>query len=108
MSRTETKVERKRTITEKQNTSNSSYLDEEVTPQIISLGTKPFVIFTDALFKVDGMFVCFALKCEQKYAFLIRLPNWFSMCLDSDKKILPLCDKHVFAMSSRKIRGKSH
>ena len=54
----ETKGERKRTITEKQNTSNSSYLAEEVTPQIISLGTKPFVIFTDALFKVDAMFVC--------------------------------------------------
>ena len=54
------------------------------------------------------MFVCFALKCERKSAFLIRLPNWFSMCLDSDKKIMPLCDKHVFAMSSRKIRGKSH
>ena len=40
--------------------------------------------------------------------FLIRLPNWFSMCLDSDKKILPLCYKHVVAMSSRKIRGKFH
>ena len=48
MSRTETKGERKRTITEKQNTSNSSSFAEEVTPQIISLGTKPFVIFTDA------------------------------------------------------------
>ena len=29
---------------------------EEVTPQILSLGTKPFVIFTDALFKVDAYF----------------------------------------------------
>ena len=50
MSRTETKGERKRTTTTKQNTSNSSYSVEKVTPQILSLGTKPFVIFTDALF----------------------------------------------------------
>ena len=56
MSRTETKGERKRTITTKQNTSNSSYLVEEVTAQILSLGTKPFVIFTDALFKEDVHF----------------------------------------------------
>ena len=56
MSRTETKGERKRTTTTKQNTSNSSYLAEEVTPQILSLGTKPFVIFTDALFEVDAYF----------------------------------------------------
>ena len=56
MSRTETKGERKRTITTKQNTSNSSYLAEEVTPQILSLGTKPFVFFTDALFEVDAYF----------------------------------------------------
>ena len=40
MSRTETKGERKRTTTTKQNSSNSSYLVEEVTPQILSLGTK--------------------------------------------------------------------
>ena len=58
--------------------------------------------------KLICLFVCFALKCERKNAFLIRLPNWFSMCLDSDKKILPLCYKHVIAMSSRKIRGKFH
>ena len=45
MTRTETKGERKRTTTTKQNTSNS-----EVTPQILSLGTKPFVILTDAYF----------------------------------------------------------
>ena len=56
MSRTETKGERKRPTTTKQNTSNSSYLAEEVSPQILSLGTKPFVIFTDALFKLDGYF----------------------------------------------------
>ena len=39
MPRTETKGERKRTTTTKQNTSNSSYLVEEVTPQILSLST---------------------------------------------------------------------
>ena len=56
MFRTEMKGERKRTTTTKQNTSNSSYLVEDVTPQILSLGTKPFLIFTDALFKVDAYF----------------------------------------------------
>ena len=56
MTRTETKGEQKRTTTRKQNTSNSSYLLEDVSPQILSLGTKPFVIFTDALFKVDAYF----------------------------------------------------
>ena len=45
MTRTETKRVRKRTTTTKQNTSNSSYLVEEITPHILSLGTKPFVIF---------------------------------------------------------------
>ena len=29
---------------------------EEVTPQILFLDTKPFVIFTDALFQVDAYF----------------------------------------------------
>ena len=47
MTKTETKGKRRRTTTTN-NTSNSSYLVEEVTPQILSLGTKPFVIFTDA------------------------------------------------------------
>ena len=56
MARTETKGERKRTTTTKQNTSNNSYLAEEVTPQILSVGTKPFVIFTRAFFKVDAYF----------------------------------------------------
>ena len=56
MTRTETKGKRKRMITSKQNSSNRSYLVEEVTPQILSLGTKQFVIFTDALFKVDAYF----------------------------------------------------
>ena len=56
MSRTKTKGERKRTITTKQNTSNSSFLAKEVTPKILSLGTEPFVIFTDALFEVDAYF----------------------------------------------------
>ena len=70
MSRTETKGER--TTTTKQNTSNSSYLVEDVTPQILSLGTKPFLIFTDALFKVDAyfkrwfnrFFLCSGMKIE--------------------------------------------
>ena len=46
MPRTETKGERKRATTTKQNTSDSSYLVEEVNPQILFLGTEPFVIFT--------------------------------------------------------------
>ena len=37
--------------------------------------------------KVD-LFVCFGLKSERTTAFFDRLPKWFSMCLDSDKKIL--------------------
>ena len=40
--------------------------------------------------------------------FLIGWPNWFLMCLDSDKKILPLYYKHVITMSSRKIIAKFH
>ena len=52
ISRTQTKGERKRTTTTKRNTRIGSYLVEEVTPQILALGTKPFVVFTDALFKV--------------------------------------------------------
>ena len=54
------------------------------------------------------LFVCFALKCERTNAFLIRLPKWFSMCFDSDRKILPLYYKHVIKMISRKMSGKSH
>ena len=42
MTRTETKGEQKRTAITKQNTSNSSYLSEEVTPQILFLRTEPF------------------------------------------------------------------
>ena len=56
MTRMETKGERKRTTTTKQNTRNSSYLVEEATQQILSLGTKSFVISTDAWFKVDAYF----------------------------------------------------
>ena len=56
MTRTETKGERKRMTTTKQNTSDSSHLEEEVTPQILSLGTKPFAFLTDAIFKVDAYF----------------------------------------------------
>ena len=50
ITRTETNGEKKRTTTIKQNTSNSSNLVEEVTPQILCLGAKPFVVFTDAYF----------------------------------------------------------
>ena len=56
MSRTETKGERKRMTMTKQNTSNSSSLVEEDTPQILSLGTRSFVLFMDVLFKVDAYF----------------------------------------------------
>ena len=126
MTRTETKGERKRTITTKQNTSNSSYLVEEIPPQILSLGTKPFVIFKKWF---SRFYLCSGLKIEfycqlelnnnYLYSFghkekvdlfvcFAALPNWFSMCLDSDKKILPLCYKHIIAMSSRKIREKFH
>ena len=60
--------------------------------------------------EIVDFFVCFALKCKRTSAFLIRLANCFSMimCLDSDKKIVPLCYKHVIAMSSNKIREKYH
>ena len=56
--RAETKEERKRTRTRttKRYTSNSLKLVEEVTPQIIFLDTKPFVISTDELFQVDAYF----------------------------------------------------
>ena len=37
-------------------TSNSLKLVEEVTPQILFLDTKPFVISTDELFQVDAYF----------------------------------------------------
>ena len=56
MTRTETKEERKRTRTTKHYTSNSSNLVEEVTTKILFLLTKPFVIFTDALFQVAACF----------------------------------------------------
>ena len=54
--RTETKEERKRTRTTKRYKSNSLKLVEEVTPQILFLDTKPFVISTDELFQVDAYF----------------------------------------------------
>ena len=54
-SRAETKEERTRTT--KQYTSSSSNLVQEVTPQTLFLDTKPFVIFTDALFQVDQHFL---------------------------------------------------
>ena len=54
--RTETKEERKRTRTTKRYTSNRLKFVEEVTPQILFLDTKPFVISTDELFQVDAYF----------------------------------------------------
>ena len=54
--KTETKEERKRTKTTKRYTSNSSNLVEEVTPQILFLETKTFVISTDELFQVEAYF----------------------------------------------------
>ena len=61
MTRTETKGERKRTTTTKENTSNSSYVVEEVTPQILSLGTKAFVIFKTWF---NRFFLCLGMKIE--------------------------------------------
>ena len=54
--RAETKEEGKRTRTTKRYTSNSLKLVEEVTPQILFLDTKPFVISTDELFQVEAYF----------------------------------------------------
>ena len=48
--------ELQRTRTTKRYTSNSLKLVEEVTPQILFLDTKPFVISTDELFQVDAYF----------------------------------------------------
>ena len=71
--RAETKEERKRTRTTKRYTSNSLKLVEEVTPQILFLDTKPFVISTDELFQVDAplqkvvqsfFFLCSGMKLE--------------------------------------------
>ena len=61
MTRKKTKGERKRTITTKQNTSNNSYLVQEVTPQILSLGTKPFVIFKKWF---NRFFLCSGMQIE--------------------------------------------
>ena len=61
ITRTETKGERKRTTTTKQNTSNSSYLVEKVTPQILSLRTKPFVVFKKWF---NRFFLCSGMKID--------------------------------------------
>ena len=63
MTRTETKGERKRTTTTKQNTSNSSYLVQEVTPQTLSLGTKQFVIFKKWFNRFFNL-ICSEMKIE--------------------------------------------
>ena len=65
MTRTETKGERKRTTTTKRNTSNSSYVVEEVIPQTLSLGTKPFVIFKRWL---SRFFLCSGMKIKFLYS----------------------------------------
>ena len=67
MTGTETKEERKRTT--KQNISNSPYLVKEVTAQILSLGTKPFVIFKkwfNRFFLLSGMKIDFLLPTGSK------------------------------------------
>ena len=51
ITRTEKKEERKRTATTKQNTSNSSHLVQDVTPQILSLGNKPLVFLPMRYFR---------------------------------------------------------
>ena len=64
MTRTETKGERKRTTTTTTKQNNSSYYVEEVTPQIIYLGTKPFVIvkkWFNRLLLYSGMKIEFLL-----------------------------------------------
>ena len=48
--KTETKEERKRTRTTKQNTSNSSNMVEEVTPQILFLGRLNYLLFLRMLY----------------------------------------------------------
>ena len=55
MTTTETKGERKRTTTTKQNTSN--IIAHTWWKKLLRkfLGTKPFVIFTDALLKVEAL-----------------------------------------------------
>ena len=45
---------------------------------------------------------------SEQEVFVFSLPNCFSICLDSDKKILPLSYKHVIATSSRKSKEKYH
>ena len=72
MTRTETKGERKRTTTTKQNTSNSSYLLEDVTPQILSLGTNRLLFLRMRYLKwmcifkkwFNRFFLCSGMKLE--------------------------------------------
>ena len=55
--RTETKEERKRTRTTKRYTSNLLRLVEKVTPQILFLDSKPFVISSGCIFLKRGLVV---------------------------------------------------
>ena len=61
MTTTKMKGERKRKTRIKLNTSKSSFLVEEVTPQILSLGTKLFVIFKKWF---NRFFLCLGMKIE--------------------------------------------
>ena len=56
MSEEQKRKKRKRTKTTKRYASNSLKLVEEVTPQILFLGTKPFGISTAEIFEVDAYF----------------------------------------------------
>ena len=56
MTEEQKRKKRERTRTTKRYTSNNLKLVEEVTPQILFLDTKPFVISTDDIFQVDAYF----------------------------------------------------
>ena len=73
MTRTETKGELKRTTTTKQNTTNSSYLVKEVTPQIFPLDTERFFfiygcdIYSGCVFNrrwFNRFFLCSGMKIK--------------------------------------------
>ena len=65
MTKAETKGERKRTVTTKHNTHNSSYLMQQITPQILSLGTKPFVIFKKLF---NRFFLCSRMEIDFSFS----------------------------------------
>ena len=65
MSKTETKGERKRTTMTKQNTSNSSYLVEEVTPHLLFLPMR-YLKWFNRFFLCSGMKIEFLLSTAIK------------------------------------------